>query len=85
MLNNTYKLNRFLTGIDFRESSMVINDKCNGIVKKGMVFNVAVGFTDLNNKSAKDDEGRKVAVYLGDLVFVNQVSKKEKVDFLTEL
>ena len=50
---------RFVTGIEFREGSLVISPKNNTPMKKGMVFNVAVGFSDLSNKDSDDPKFSK--------------------------
>lgn len=38
-----------------------------------MIFNVNVGFSGLINKDAKDGEGKKYALFIGDTVLVNEV------------
>lgn len=62
----------FVMGIEFREGSLLIAPKSNSVMKKGMVFNVSVGFSGLENKSATDDEGKKYALFVGDTVVVNE-------------
>lgn len=39
----------------------------------GMVFNVNVGFADLENKDGKDSASKKYALFIGDTVMVNEV------------
>ena len=39
-------------------------------VKKGMVFNVNLGMTNLQNKEASDSKGKDVALFVGDTVLV---------------
>jgi len=39
----------------------------------GMVFNVSIGMSDLENNSAKEDEGKKYALFIGDTAIVNEV------------
>ena len=39
-----------------------------------MVFNVNIGFSGLENKDAKDSDGKKYALFVGDTVLVNEVS-----------
>lgn len=66
---------RFAMGIEFRESSLLITSKCNVTAKKGMVFNICVGFSGLENKDAKDDPLAKIyALFIGDTVVVNEVT-----------
>lgn len=63
----------FVTGIEFREGSLVISPKNNTPIKKGMVFNVAVGFSDLSNKESEDDKFKKYSLFIGDTVVVQEV------------
>lgn len=65
---------RFAMGIEFREGSLLISSKSDVIAEKGMVFNINVGFSDLDNPEAKTSDGKKYALYLGDTVLVNEVS-----------
>jgi len=44
----------FAMGIEFREASLSIAPNCDAVAKKGMVFNVNLGFTGLTNKEASD-------------------------------
>ncbi|XP_013382413.1 FACT complex subunit SPT16 [Lingula anatina] len=60
----------FGMGIEFREGSMLIGPKTTVKAKKGMVFNVNVGFAGLTNKGAKDDQGKTYALFVGDTVHV---------------
>jgi nucleosome binding factor SPN SPT16 subunit len=46
-----------------------------------MVFQVSIGFSDLINSEAKDDEGKKYALFIGDTV---QVNKDEPATVLTQ-
>lgn len=58
----------FAMGIEFREGSLLISAKTTAKAKKGMTFNINVGFGDLVN------EGKKYALFLGDTVLVNEGS-----------
>jgi len=64
---------RFAMGIEFREGSLLISSKSDITAQKGMVFNINVGFSDLENPEAKTSEAKKYALYLGDTVLVNEV------------
>ncbi|KAL3860233.1 hypothetical protein ACJMK2_010387 [Sinanodonta woodiana] len=64
----------FGMGVEFREGSLLIGPKTNVRAKKGMVFNINVGFSELTNNMAKDDIGKKYALFLGDTVMVNEGS-----------
>ena len=61
-------------GIEFREGSLLISSKSDVIAERGMVFNINIGFSDLDNAEAKTSEGKKYALYLGDTVLVNEVN-----------
>ena len=45
------------------------------MLNTGMVFNVTVGFNQLENSQASDDKSRVYAVIIGDTVVVNKVHK----------
>ncbi|EEB10631.1 FACT complex subunit SPT16, putative [Pediculus humanus corporis] len=62
----------FGMGIEFRESSLLISPKTTTVLKKGMVFNLNVGFSGLTNKDATDKEGKTYALFIGDTVCVNE-------------
>ncbi|XP_071785317.1 FACT complex subunit SPT16-like [Asterias amurensis] len=72
LLSHMTKNAGFLMGIEFREGSMLLNSKTECKAKKGMVFNVNVGFSNLENKDAKDNPGKKYALFIGDTVLVNE-------------
>lgn len=61
----------FATGIEFRESSLVIGPKTTAVARKDMVFNVNVGLSGLTNKEATEKEGKVYALFVGDTVQVN--------------
>ncbi|XP_022082378.1 FACT complex subunit SPT16-like [Acanthaster planci] len=62
----------FLMGIEFREGSMLINSKSEAVAKKGMIFNINVGFSNLQNSEAKDNGGKNYALFVGDTVLVQE-------------
>lgn len=39
-----------------------------------MTFNINFGFAEVENKAAKDSEGKQVAMFIGDTVVVGEVS-----------
>lgn len=39
----------------------------------GMVFNISIGFSDLENADSKDKAGKMYALFIGDTVLVNEV------------
>lgn len=71
----------FLIGIEFREANYLISNKCTNTVKAGMTFQVSIGLSDLSNPEAKDSEGKKYALFIGDTV---QVNKDEGASILTQ-
>jgi len=74
LVDNLTKNFGFAMGIEFREGSLTIASNCDQVVKKGMLFNVNIGFTGLTNKDASDSKGKDVALFVGDTVIVNDSS-----------
>ncbi|XP_011506488.1 PREDICTED: FACT complex subunit spt16 isoform X2 [Ceratosolen solmsi marchali] len=72
MVDHLTKSFGFAMGIEFRESSMVLGPKTNIFAKKGMVFNVNVGLSNLTNPEATDKEAKTYALFVGDTVLVNE-------------
>ncbi|XP_077688214.1 FACT complex subunit SPT16 isoform X2 [Eretmochelys imbricata] len=72
LLNKITKNLGFAMGIEFREGSLVINSKNQHRLKKGMVFSINVGFSDLTNKEGKKPEERTYALFVGDTVLVDE-------------
>ncbi|XP_069961297.1 FACT complex subunit spt16-like isoform X1 [Cherax quadricarinatus] len=62
----------FGMGIEFRESALLIGPKTTTTAKKGQVFNVNLGFSDITNESASDAGSKKYALFIGDTVVVNE-------------
>ncbi|KAG7455014.1 hypothetical protein MATL_G00251980 [Megalops atlanticus] len=62
----------FVMGIEFREGSLVLNSKNQYKLKRGMVFSVSLGFSDLVNKEGKKEEQKKYALFIGDTVLINE-------------
>lgn len=62
----------FAMGIEFREGSLVINSKNSLQLKKGMVFSINLGLSDLTNKEGKKPEEKTYSLFLGDTVLVNE-------------
>lgn len=62
----------FAMGIEFKESSLSIGPKASIVAKKGMVFNINIGLSNLQNKEASDKEGKMYALFIGDTVLVNE-------------
>ncbi|XP_015121825.1 FACT complex subunit spt16 isoform X5 [Diachasma alloeum] len=79
MLEHLTKNFGFAMGIEFRESSLLIGPKTHAIAKKGMVFNVNVGLSNLSNAEATDKEGKSYALFIGDTVVVNETANPATV------
>ncbi|XP_073431590.1 FACT complex subunit SPT16 isoform X2 [Dendrobates tinctorius] len=62
----------FAMGIEFREGSLVLNSKNQYKLKKGMVFSVHLGLSDLTKKEGKKQEEKIYALFIGDTVLVNE-------------
>ncbi|KAG2196503.1 hypothetical protein INT47_012797 [Mucor saturninus] len=60
----------FGMGIEFREANYVLSGKNNKEIKNGMILNVQVGFSDLENPKASDPRGKNYALMLVDTVRV---------------
>lgn len=63
----------FVTGVEFREGSLILGPKTNAVIQKGMTLNISVGFQDLKNEGASDDNNKRYSLFIGDTVVVNQV------------
>lgn len=63
----------FAMGIEFREAALSIAKDSQVKAKKGMVFNINIGFSGLTNKSAGDAKGKNIALFIGDTVLVGEV------------
>ncbi|KAF5287110.1 hypothetical protein FQR65_LT12333 [Abscondita terminalis] len=72
LIDNLTKSFGFAMGIEFRESSLMIGPKTSALAKKGMIFNLNLGFNNLENKDASDKEGKIYALFIGDTVMVNE-------------
>lgn len=71
LLDHLTKNFGFAMGIEFKESSLMIGPKNTSLAKKGMVFNLNIGLSNLENKEASDKEGKMYALFIGDTVIVN--------------
>ena len=65
---------RFVTGIEFREGSLLLSPKCQLPIRKEMLFNVNVGLAGLSNSRAEDNVGKTYSLFIGDTVLVADVS-----------
>ncbi|TRY61376.1 hypothetical protein TCAL_08430 [Tigriopus californicus] len=62
----------FAMGIEFREAALSIAKDSQVKAKKGMVFNINIGFSGLTNKSSGDTKGKNIALFVGDTVLVGE-------------
>lgn len=69
----------FAMGIEFRESSLLIGPKTTAVLKKGMVFNVNVGLSNLSNPETSEKEIKTYALFIGDTVLVNEVKSSNLI------
>jgi nucleosome binding factor SPN SPT16 subunit len=69
----------FGMGLEFREAALVLNDKNSKVLSKGMVFNLCVGFQDLQTKPSAATGGvpRSYAVLIADTVCVTDKDDAE--------
>ncbi|KAF7840348.1 FACT complex subunit SPT16-like [Senna tora] len=67
-------------GIEFRESGLNLNAKNEQIVKEGMVFNVTLGFQNLQSQSSKA-KSKNFSLLLADTVII----VKDKAEVVTSL
>ncbi|XP_052232881.1 FACT complex subunit SPT16-like isoform X1 [Dreissena polymorpha] len=74
LLDKMTKTIGFAMGLEFREGALLITSMSDVVAKKGMTFNVNVGFSDLANKESKDAAGKTYALFIGDTVLVNEDS-----------
>ncbi|KNC97903.1 chromatin-remodeling protein SPT16 [Spizellomyces punctatus DAOM BR117] len=58
------------TGIEFRESTYTLSPKHTAKLKSGMVFNLVLGFQNLENSASKDPRNRTYALLITDTVVV---------------
>ncbi|RVE54784.1 hypothetical protein evm_000551 [Chilo suppressalis] len=72
LVDNLTKSFGFAMGIEFRESSIVIGPKTTITAKKGMIFNINIGLSNLTNSAATEKEGKTYALFIGDTVLVNE-------------
>ena len=59
-----------IIGIEFKDSAVTISGKCNAKITKNMVFNVSIGFQDLQNSEGSDSKSRSYSLFLADTVQV---------------
>ncbi|KAK0427999.1 hypothetical protein QR680_010535 [Steinernema hermaphroditum] len=67
----------FGTGFEFRESSLLINSKCQTVIKPDMVFVIYLGLQNLENAGAKDDQGKTAAILLSDTIRITADGQNE--------
>lgn len=60
----------FATGIEFRDSDLLINEKCKRIIKPNMVFVVSIGAQNFDNSKVERQEYQTASIWIGDTVLV---------------
>ena len=68
-------LARFVTGIEFREGSLLLSPKCHMPARRGMTFNISVGLAGLRNQQSEVSSGQTYALFIGDTVVIGEVSE----------
>lgn len=69
----------FGTGIGFRDSSLIINGQNQGLVKTGMIFNICVGFQNLQQR--EHGNSTKYAMMVADTVLIADTASETLTDF----
>ncbi|PIA25479.1 hypothetical protein AQUCO_11400033v1 [Aquilegia coerulea] len=65
-------------GLEFRESGLTLNAKNDRVLKAGMVFNVSLGFQNLQAQT-NNPKTEKFSLLLADTVIVNEAEKPPEV------
>lgn len=61
-------------GIDFRDTSLILNAKNGRVLKEGMTLNISLGFQDLDNPKGKDKRSKIYSLLLVDTIVVRKSS-----------
>lgn len=61
----------FSTGLEFKDSNLLISERSDVVALKGMTFCLNVGLSNLTNPSSSDTEGKTYALVVGDTIVVN--------------
>ncbi|XP_059313362.1 FACT complex subunit SPT16-like [Lycium ferocissimum] len=69
LVNNLTKSAGTGIGLEFRESGLILNAKNDKLLRPGMVFNVSLGFHNLQNETNKE-KSRNFSLLLADTVIV---------------
>ena len=77
LLGNLTKNCGFGTGLEFRESALQLNTKCEKRLRPGMAFNLALGLENLEQKSAKSARDKTYALFLADTVLISESGPAE--------
>lgn len=64
----------FVTGLEFREPSFLLNSKNVKLLKEGMTLNLSIGFQDLENLDPEDEKNRIYALLICDTVLIESDS-----------
>ncbi|KAF8929066.1 putative SPT16-general chromatin factor [Dissophora ornata] len=62
----------FGTGLEFRESSYLLNGKNTKELQRDMIFSLSVGFQDIENPKATDEKSKKYSLMLIDTIRITQ-------------
>ncbi|XP_009615496.1 FACT complex subunit SPT16-like [Nicotiana tomentosiformis] len=69
LINNLTKSAGTGIGLEFRESGLILNAKNEKVLREGMVFNVSLGFQNLQTETSKE-KSRNFSLLLADTIIV---------------
>lgn len=58
-------------GIEFKETGLTINSKCQTVIQENMTFNLSIGFSNLENPKPDDSKSKIYSLFLADTIQVN--------------
>eukprot|EP00011_Vannellida_sp_DIVA3-517-6-12_P000344 CAMPEP_0114614668 /NCGR_PEP_ID=MMETSP0168-20121206/5772_1 /TAXON_ID=95228 ORGANISM="Vannella sp., Strain DIVA3 517/6/12" /NCGR_SAMPLE_ID=MMETSP0168 /ASSEMBLY_ACC=CAM_ASM_000044 /LENGTH=1014 /DNA_ID=CAMNT_0001825723 /DNA_START=5 /DNA_END=3049 /DNA_ORIENTATION=+ len=62
----------FGMGLEYKERNLNLNAKNKNTFQEGMVFNLSIGFRDLERKDAKDEKSKIYSILVADTVFITK-------------
>ncbi|KAK1318818.1 FACT complex subunit SPT16 [Acorus calamus] len=71
-------------GLEFRESGLSLNAKNDRVLKAGMVFNVSLGFQNLQSQT-KNPKTEKFSLLIADTVIVSEKNPDKKPEVVTSI
>ncbi|KAI6244064.1 FACT complex subunit [Aphelenchoides fujianensis] len=74
----------FATGIEFRESQLLINDKCQQLIRPNMTFVIILGVQNFDNPRAKDSDYKTASMLLSDTILIAESGTAEVLTHLAK-